>query len=156
MGSWKYGYDNLNRVTSGVTSSGPYPGYSDCFAYDPWGNRTGEAFSTTTCGSSPTPTTWANYNANNQITGTGLMPAGYGYDAAGNVLNCGVNQYLYDNEERVCTLTIRLGSDDSLHLPFPQCPVAREALLITCSISELCWLRCSSETDKPRTPFSHH
>jgi hypothetical protein len=104
MGSWKYRYDNLNRVTSGMASGGPYPGYSDCFAYDPWGNRTGEAFSTTACGSSPAPTTWANYNANNRITGTGLMPAGYTYDAAGNVLNDGVNQYLYDNEERICAV----------------------------------------------------
>jgi RHS repeat-associated protein len=104
MGSWTYGYDNLNRVTSGVASSGPYPGYSDCFAYDAWGNRTGEAFSTTGCGSSPTPTTWANYSASNRITSTGLMPAGYSYDAAGNVTNDGVNQYLYDNEERVCAV----------------------------------------------------
>src|SRR6185312_2955475 len=32
------------------------------------------------------------------------MPNGYLYDAAGNVLNDGVNQYLYDGENRVCAV----------------------------------------------------
>lgn len=32
------------------------------------------------------------------------MPSGYLYDAAGNVLNDGVNQYLYDGEDRICAV----------------------------------------------------
>lgn len=105
MGQWSYQCDSLNRVVTRVdTSGGPRAGYSDCFAYDNWGNRTGEADSATACSSSPTATTWVNYSTANQITGTGLMPAGYSYDAAANVLNDGVNEYLYDNEERVCTV----------------------------------------------------
>jgi RHS repeat-associated protein len=105
MGSWKYQYDSLNRVTGGANSGGgPNPGYSDCFAYDNWGNRTLEAYTATACGSSPAPTTAATYNTNNQITATGKMVNGYIYDAAGNVLNDGMNSYAYDNEERICAV----------------------------------------------------
>jgi RHS repeat-associated protein len=103
MGAWSYQYDSLNRVVGGANASGgPNPRYSDCFGYDNWGNRTNEAYSATACGSSPAPTTWATYSTANRITGTGLMPAGFTYDAAGNVLDDGANEYAYDNEERVC------------------------------------------------------
>lgn len=105
MGSWSYQYDSLNRVVNGhELSSGPTPGWSGCFAYDAWGNRTGEAYSATGCGDSPAPTVQAQYNTANRITETDLMPTGYVYDAAGNATNDGVNQYAYDNEERICAV----------------------------------------------------
>lgn len=85
------------------TQGGPF-GLSWGKSYDAFGNRTSEAVSTTQCSQSPTPNNWAHYNTSNQIIATGLMPNGYLYDAAGNVLNDGVNQYLYDGENRVCAV----------------------------------------------------
>src|SRR5208337_1900966 len=40
---------------------------------------------------------------NNQLAGTNQAPGGIVYDAAGDVTNDGVNQYLYDGEGRVST-----------------------------------------------------
>ncbi len=48
--------------------------------------------------------TWANFNQKNQVTGTTQAPGGVGYDAAGGVVNDGVNQYLYDGEGRICAV----------------------------------------------------
>lgn len=107
MGNWTFqspGYDTLNRLVNGAATTGPYANKYGCWQYDAFGNRTSEAVSTTPCPQSPTPLSWAHYNANNQISATGLMPNGYLYDAAGNVMNDGVNQYLYDAEDRVCAV----------------------------------------------------
>jgi RHS repeat-associated protein len=104
MGQWSFGYDNLNRLITGHATSGAYNTQYGCWAYDAFGNRTNEAISTTACNASPTPTTWANFNSHNQISGTNLMPSGDVYDAAGNVTADGVNQYLYDAENRICAV----------------------------------------------------
>jgi RHS repeat-associated protein len=47
---------------------------------------------------------WANYNANNQLTGTAQASGGVPHDEAGNVLYDGRNQYLYDGEGRICAV----------------------------------------------------
>jgi hypothetical protein len=48
---------------------------------------------------------WANLSPgnNNQLAGANQAPGGVSYDASGDVLNDGVNQYLYDAEGRIST-----------------------------------------------------
>jgi RHS repeat-associated protein len=90
----------LQNTSGPYLSQGPYL----CWTYDAFGNRTTESLSATPCSSSPAPTTWANYNSSNRVTGTTQAVAGYSYDAAGNVLNDGQNQYAYDGEGRLCAV----------------------------------------------------
>jgi RHS repeat-associated protein len=120
-GSWTFGYDSLSRLTN-ASGSPPVAGNSAyCWQYDDFGNRTNEYgaslpfTSTQPCepdSSASVTNTWANYtvdgtpytanNGKNQITAT---PVGYyTYDGAGDVLNDGTNQYLYDAEGRVCAV----------------------------------------------------
>jgi len=103
MGTWNYSYGTLNRLSATLqVSGGLYNGLYGCWTYDGFGDRTMEAVSGTPCANSPTPTSWAHYNASNQITGTGQMPTGDDYDAAGDVTNDGTNAYLYDGAGRIC------------------------------------------------------
>src|SRR5271157_1402301 len=83
----------------------PQAGINGCWTYDAFGNRTMEAMSTTACMNNPAPLTWANLSPanNNQLAGTSQAPGGVSYDASGDVLNDGVNTYLYDAEGRICT-----------------------------------------------------
>lgn len=107
IGAWNYqnpGYDNLNRLVNGSATSGTYSGQNVCWTYDAYGNRLSEAITTTACSSSPTPTQWAHYNSSNQVTATNQATGGLGYDAAGDITNDGVNQYLYDGEGRLCAV----------------------------------------------------
>jgi len=100
MGSWSFHYDAFNRLQSGQATAGAWAGQSLCWSYDPWGNRTAQDLQTAACpaassGQAPAPT--ASYNVNNQVTWVqNVAPAGYGYDAAGNLVNDVMNQYLYD------------------------------------------------------------
>ena len=61
-------------------------------------------------GNAPPLTSWAQYNGtvngtnNNQLAGTNQAPGGVSYDASGDVLNDGVNTYLYDAEGRICAV----------------------------------------------------
>jgi RHS repeat-associated protein len=116
MGTWSFTYDSLNRLATAnaaANAPAPYAGNYGCWSYDSFGNRLSQSMSTTACGSSPPPLmSWANYtvdgtpntpnNGKNQITGTanGL----YQYDASGDVINDGLNQYLYDAEGRICAV----------------------------------------------------
>jgi YD repeat-containing protein len=127
MGNWVYNYDNLNRLTSGTASGGAYNGNSTCWSYDSFGNRTNQIVSnapfTTANGTLCQPASGATnlaspatyQSADNHMTttpqlpnglpgGTGTWPNNGIYDAAGNVINDGVNQYTYDAEGRVCAL----------------------------------------------------
>jgi RHS repeat-associated protein len=58
----------------------------------------------------PTQTTdpplmsWASYNTNNQLAATNQAPGGVPYDESGDVLNDGLNRYLYDAEGRICAV----------------------------------------------------
>ena len=116
MGDWAFSYDALDRlsaatVTSNMTSTTDpelpnlYTGMYGCWSYDSYGNRLSESMSTTPCTGSPLPLqTSASYNAaNNRMTsmtdGSAATPV---YDAAGNVLYDGNNEYWYDAEERIC------------------------------------------------------
>jgi len=107
MGQWTYSYDTLNRLSTGLASSGSYNGQYGCWTYDDFGNRTMDAISAKACNASPTPTFWAHFSAANQFTGTSLkttMSVGNGYDVAGNITDDGAYQYLYDAEGRVCAV----------------------------------------------------
>jgi RHS repeat-associated protein len=109
MGMWTYTYDNLNRLSSataptpqptGVNAS--YGGIQTAWGYDNFGNRLSES-SSVVPGTSPAPqasmpaATSATYTTSNQMNSVA-------YDAAGDVTNDGLNQYLYDAEGRVCAL----------------------------------------------------
>jgi RHS repeat-associated protein len=104
-GTWTYNYDTLNRVTSSSVSGGPDNGQIGCWAYDAFGNRTSEAMSTTACTSNPPKLSWATYTTSNtnRMDSTSVNSNQInGYDAAGDVTNDGLYQYLYDGEGRVC------------------------------------------------------
>ena len=99
MGQWSFSYDKLDRLMTGTPSSGPYQGQYGCWNYDSFGNRTINVVSAAAC----TTTATATYNANNQITWLQNLGAP-GYPPAGNVSSDSLNQYLYDNENRVCAV----------------------------------------------------
>ncbi len=116
IGNWTYAYDTLNRLTRAqattagvVTPSGTFK--TQCWTYDSFGNRTGEGevVAKTTCPSplSKAPrSSWTTYTVSNRVTQTTApgVTATYVYDGAGNVLNDGVNQYVYDFEGRICAV----------------------------------------------------
>ena len=111
MGQWNYTYDNLNRLTTAQASALPagltLPGSYGCWSFDPFGNRTAEAWQNTAC---PTPASslapTATYNSGNQLSWTSVNAAGSNvtYDPAGNMTYDGKNSYLYDAEGRVCAV----------------------------------------------------
>jgi RHS repeat-associated protein len=115
MGTWGFSYDTLNRLAGASDNQSGNPSSNYCWGYDAFGNRTIQAGSSAPFSpGSPTCTpatgaslasTWANYSTNNnRIVNTSQATGGISYDAAGNVLNDGVNQYLYDGDGRLCAV----------------------------------------------------
>jgi RHS repeat-associated protein len=112
MGSWTYqnpGYDTLNRLANGSSTSGPYANQFACWTYDPFGNRTSESVSSTACNNSPPELSWATYttsNTNRMDTDStsNLYNSVPVYDASGNLTVDGGNLYVYDAEGRVCAV----------------------------------------------------
>jgi RHS repeat-associated protein len=112
MGTWNFGYDSLNRLTTAqnTAASSETPQYANnygCWSYDSFGNRTAQAISTTACPAQPSalaPT--ASYNSSNRVTWTSVNAAGsnFNYDAAGDVTNDNSHSYLYDGEGRICAV----------------------------------------------------
>ena len=134
MGTWNFGYDQLNRLVTANNSTAapastpavPSPTWSQyfCWAYDSFGNRlaqgnsdaaftSGIASGSGTCATSGSLAslynTWATYNSQNQLTQTNApgMTAAPGYDLAGDVNDDGRYQYLYDAEGRICACGLR-------------------------------------------------
>lgn len=114
IGNWTYTYDTLDRVTSATASTTgvvtPWGTYkTQCWAYDSFGNRTGEG-EMTAAAACPNPITqanhssWAQYNTSNQLTANSVV-ASFLYDDAGNILNDGSNKYVYDLDGRICAVT---------------------------------------------------
>jgi RHS repeat-associated protein len=117
MGNWTFTPDTLNRLASATsvpvssTSTSYY-----CWSYDGFGNRTLQGTSSAAFAAGPpacTPQTgqpyegvWAHVSTgnNNQFSSTQQAVGGVVYDGAGNILNDGVNQYLYDGEGRICAV----------------------------------------------------
>jgi RHS repeat-associated protein len=113
MGSWTFTPDTLNRLSSATNlpvSSSATNYY--CWSYDSFGNRSLQGVSTAAFASGPPACTpqssasyegvWAHIASNNRFSNTQQAMAGVAYDGAGNILNDGVNQYLYDGEGRIC------------------------------------------------------
>ena len=92
-----FGYDSLNRVSTAQTqvTSGP-----DCwgqsFGYDAWANLLSATATLSGCTMTQLS---VGVNTQNQINNSGFL-----YDAAGNLLTDGNNNYTYDAENRITTL----------------------------------------------------
>jgi RHS repeat-associated protein len=106
--------DMSNRLAGATDNQPGNPSTNYCWGYDAFGNRTIQAGSSAAFQTGSPPcvpasgasfvSTWANFNQNNQVTGTTQAPGGLTYNAAGGVVNDGVNQYLYDGEGRICAV----------------------------------------------------
>jgi RHS repeat-associated protein len=97
-GTWTYGYDEFNRLTSAQATTGMYNGMTLNWSYDRYGNRLTQSAS----GTNPNPVTQNSYNFTSHQIG------GFCYDAAGNLLdqiNCAAagnnHTYTYDAEGRL-------------------------------------------------------
>jgi len=95
MGSWSFGYDKLNRLTSATASPGIDQLTNFSWSYDGFGNRTQQYASGPGVSSEQSST----FNSQNQITN-----AGYTFDGAGNIIYDNRNVYLYDAEGRICAV----------------------------------------------------
>lgn len=124
MGQWNFGYDSLNRLTSGNAQTGPVAsqvGQYFCWSYDSFGNRLSQSssaqFFSTANGSTCQATGALLSNIlttpgdDNRLTSTNAPGFTFSpdYDAAGNVKNDGHNSYLYDAEGRVCAVAPSFG-----------------------------------------------
>jgi RHS repeat-associated protein len=123
MGTWSFNYDSLNRLSAGtqtpVSGQGQSP-QSLCWTYDSFGNRTAQTtsnqpFANAAGASSCQLASGASLIGNvvnayssytNQVTSTNArgVTATPNYDADGNVTSDGVNEYLYDAEDRICAV----------------------------------------------------
>src|SRR6185312_14416886 len=91
-GNWSYSFDAENRLLAANCSAGCPGGQSGlglAWSYDRYGNRWTQQV---TAGSAPAP--GASYAGNNQ-------PAGYSFDAAGNLIADGRCTYTWDGEGRL-------------------------------------------------------
>jgi hypothetical protein len=94
LGTIEYTFYHLDRLTS---FSNPYSGVN--YGFDPWGNLTTHTVTTGTGYNFS-----LNYGVNNQVTPAGSTNGGLTYDASGDVLFDGLNNYGYDGEGRVLTV----------------------------------------------------
>ena len=98
MGTWSYGYDDLNRLTTASASAGSMSGANLGWNYDRYGNRWNQTLSGNT--NSTAVQTSFTFNGNsNQIDR--LIN---NYDADGNLLNDGNHSYAYDAENRIISM----------------------------------------------------
>ena len=130
MGNWTYTYDNMNRISTAVNGASnaltwcydDFGNRTDQVQLDGSSvhviGSPGSALPPLTPASCPRQPNgnvtlppgeraelirqWSHYNARNQIRSSTNAPGGYIYDAAGDVLSDGVNNYLYDGEGRIC------------------------------------------------------
>ncbi len=122
-GSFNYGYDTLNRLTSaalypfegyGVTvTTGPNPGTytNQCWSYDSFGNRLYELYTNT---ANPCPASSSNYSNSVQVDTnnhlTGINGNTVSRDASGNIIQDTLNNYIYDTQGRLCAVQNRISS----------------------------------------------
>jgi RHS repeat-associated protein len=111
MGTWNFGYDHLNRLTSAAGVAGSFDGVNVAAAgqnwtYDSFGNRL-----TQTAVGTQVPTEWANYGAgNNRMTANNFVPGGIpAPDADGRLLGDGSKSYLWEAQGWLCGVTTAAG-----------------------------------------------
>jgi RHS repeat-associated protein len=104
-GNWTVKNDSLHRFLS---STGTYNGGASSFqeTYDHFGNRNVEYFTYKGVQNQPSP--YLNFTAANNRVAT------WSYDNAGNLLNDGTNNYLYDAEDRLCAVQQVAASGDMI------------------------------------------
>lgn len=95
MGTWSYGYDDFNRLTSGSATAGVDNGLALGWTYDRYGNRWAQNATGTGNASATQPQ--LSFGSTNQVSS-------WSYDDAGNLLNDGRNSYNYDAEGRIIKL----------------------------------------------------
>jgi YD repeat-containing protein len=101
--NWSYGYDTLDRLTSGTS-----PSITRGWTYDANGNRQTE---TGTAASA-----YAISPSSNRITGiTGALARTYAYDAAGNTTGYSTVSATYNNAGRLKTLTNGSATETSVY-----------------------------------------
>jgi RHS repeat-associated protein len=86
-GTWTYAYDAFNRLLTAASSN---TGLGCSWVYDRFGNRLQQNPYNGSCGGPQ----YTSSGGNNRMDG-------YSYDAAGNLLNDGSNNYSYDAENRI-------------------------------------------------------
>ena len=126
MGTWGFQYDTLNRLMGATANETGNPNTNYCWGYDSFGNRTIQAGSNaafqvgspscTPAGTASYTGTWAHYSSanNNRLDNTSQAVGGVSYDASGDVVNDGLNQYLYDGEGRICAVASTPVSGDTI------------------------------------------
>lgn len=101
-GTWSAQYDNLNRLTGASATGGTMNSLVLGWSYDSFGNR----LTQTVSGSPgvPVASAWARYDVNNRMVTNqnAATPGIISYDGAGNMTADGINQMLYDAEDRLC------------------------------------------------------
>jgi hypothetical protein len=106
--SVSYAYDQLNRLTQATsTGSTTYPQWGLSWAYDRYGNRLSQSISAG-CTLITCPTNSLTFSS----SGGALTnrPDGYSFDAAGNLLNDGMNAMGYDGNNHLTATVGSLGS----------------------------------------------
>ena len=104
MGDWLFSYDAMDRLSTAMQfastpASTQFAGVNGSWSYDSYGNRTAQSFSNSVYSN------WATYNpANNRIATATSALGGYVYDASGNTLYDGNNEYWYDAEGQLCAV----------------------------------------------------
>ncbi len=112
-GTWSANYDNLNRLSNVSATAGPWSGLGMSWAYDSLGNRKTQTLTGNPAAGVPQPQTYT-FSGQNRIGNYG--PGGY--DAAGNVSNDLVNNYVYDAEGRICAVAYNNGMTTAYMLYF--------------------------------------
>jgi RHS repeat-associated protein len=101
-GSWRYNYDDLDRLTSAINASF---GEGCAYSYDAYGNMTSEGPAGT--GSDQCFSQSFSYGGNGVLNLNAI--SGYCYDASGNLLDdgpcpsSGIHKYSYDGEGRLAS-----------------------------------------------------
>jgi RHS repeat-associated protein len=98
-----------------------------CWSYDAFGNRLqqigsdqaiaggGGAACQQQAGANIGYTAWADYSANNQFTQTSQAQGGVQYDASGDIVADGSNQYLYNADGQICAVHNMTGMTEYIY-----------------------------------------
>ncbi len=101
-GGWALTYDNVNRISTGIASSGVWTNLNLGWTYDSFGNRKTQTPTGSPNAPVPPAQTLDYLPGHNQISN-------YQTDAAGNVTYDLIHNYLYDAEGRVCAISYYSG-----------------------------------------------